>query len=253
MYAWLVLVTCLCWRSAAGPETARFTPKARAARAYRDRAWPPWCYISSAGPGHAGDAHAGRSGRAARLFRLVEAMAGGSSGRRRAGRPWVAHYFDHPPEFLSGPLPIRFLLGTPIGFIGGNFAVLAALVLLIAWGVVRRRVRQLWVRPRGGVARPARHTGRTTSLLESRLQPVRMRGFRLKAGLQRGNASALESRLQPVRMRGFRLKAGLQRRPAETLGRAAGGDPPSGRSPGPTGAVRSRRRAMAGARSCSSG
>jgi hypothetical protein len=50
--------------------------------------------------------------------------------------PWVVHYFDHPPEFVSGPLSLRFLLGTPIGFIGGNFAVLAGLVPLIAWGVV---------------------------------------------------------------------------------------------------------------------
>ena len=39
--------------------------------------------------------------------------------------PWVPRYLDHPAEFLSGPLPLRFLLGTPIGFIGGNFWVLA--------------------------------------------------------------------------------------------------------------------------------
>jgi hypothetical protein len=53
--------------------------------------------------------------------------------------PWVVHYFDHPPEFLSGPLPIRFLLGTPIAFIGGNSAVLAGLVLVIIWGLMRYR------------------------------------------------------------------------------------------------------------------
>ena len=51
--------------------------------------------------------------------------------------PWIARYLDHTPEFLSGPLPIRFLLGTPIGYIGGNFATLAGLVLLIAWGIRR--------------------------------------------------------------------------------------------------------------------
>ena len=51
--------------------------------------------------------------------------------------PWAYYYLDHPPEFLSGPLPLRFLLGTPIGFIGGNFAVLAGLVVLIAWGIAR--------------------------------------------------------------------------------------------------------------------
>ena len=42
--------------------------------------------------------------------------------------PWLPHYFDHSPEFLSGRLPIKFLLGTPIGFIGGNSAVLLGLV-----------------------------------------------------------------------------------------------------------------------------
>src|SRR5262249_59386593 len=63
--------------------------------------------------------------------------------------PWVVHYFDHPPEFLSGTLPLRFLLGTPIGFIGGNFAVLVALVLLIAWGIVRFRKDDALCEPRG--------------------------------------------------------------------------------------------------------
>jgi mannosyltransferase len=52
--------------------------------------------------------------------------------------PWIGHYLDHPPEFLSGRLPPRFLLGTPIGFVGGNFPVLLGLVGLIALGVARR-------------------------------------------------------------------------------------------------------------------
>ncbi|WP_165070605.1 glycosyltransferase family 39 protein [Paludisphaera rhizosphaerae] len=55
---------------------------------------------------------------------------------------WLRFYFDHAPEFLSGKLPIKFLLGTPIGFLGGNFATLAGVVALIAWG--------LWRRNRGG-------------------------------------------------------------------------------------------------------
>ena len=50
---------------------------------------------------------------------------------------WIPRYLDHPPEFLSGPLPWRFLLGTPIGFLGGNFVTLAGLGGLIAWGMVR--------------------------------------------------------------------------------------------------------------------
>jgi uncharacterized membrane protein len=51
--------------------------------------------------------------------------------------PWVANYLDHAPEFLSGPLPLRFLLGTPIGYIGGNFATLAGMIVLMAWGLRR--------------------------------------------------------------------------------------------------------------------
>ena len=53
--------------------------------------------------------------------------------------PWITRYLDHAPEFLSGPLPLRFLLGTPIGFIGGNFAVLAGMASLIAWGLASLR------------------------------------------------------------------------------------------------------------------
>jgi hypothetical protein len=53
--------------------------------------------------------------------------------------PWIPHYFDHPPEFLSGRLPIKFLLGTPIGFIGGNSLVHLGIASLIALGLWRRR------------------------------------------------------------------------------------------------------------------
>ena len=53
--------------------------------------------------------------------------------------PWVRHYFDHEPEFLSGRLPLKFLIGTPIGFIGGNSVVLLGLVILIGYGIMRRR------------------------------------------------------------------------------------------------------------------
>jgi 4-amino-4-deoxy-L-arabinose transferase-like glycosyltransferase len=49
--------------------------------------------------------------------------------------PWCRYYLDHPPEFLSGPLPLRFLLGTPIAFIGGNFISLGLVALLISFGI----------------------------------------------------------------------------------------------------------------------
>jgi mannosyltransferase len=52
--------------------------------------------------------------------------------------PWFRNYLDHAPEFLTGNLSARFLLGTPIGFIGGNFLVMLGLVLLIVLGTVRR-------------------------------------------------------------------------------------------------------------------
>ncbi len=52
--------------------------------------------------------------------------------------PWISHYFDHAPEFLTGRLPIRYLLGTPIGFLGGNGLVLLLLVAVAVFGLVRR-------------------------------------------------------------------------------------------------------------------
>ena len=55
--------------------------------------------------------------------------------------PWVRQYLDHPPESTTGPLPLRYLLGMPIGFVGGNFTILLACSLLIAYGLcmVHRR------------------------------------------------------------------------------------------------------------------
>jgi mannosyltransferase len=52
--------------------------------------------------------------------------------------PWVGNYLDHPPEFLSDPPTLRILLGTLIGFIGGNSRVLLVLTGLIAWGIARQ-------------------------------------------------------------------------------------------------------------------
>jgi 4-amino-4-deoxy-L-arabinose transferase-like glycosyltransferase len=49
--------------------------------------------------------------------------------------PWLPRYFDHEPESVTGPLSLRFLVGTPIGFIGGNFFVLFLCLMLIAYGL----------------------------------------------------------------------------------------------------------------------
>ena len=67
-------------------------------------------------------------------------------GRIALCLPWIGNYVDHPPEFLTGTLSPRFLLGTPIGFIGGNFLVMIGLVLVMALGFARRGL----VRDQGG-------------------------------------------------------------------------------------------------------
>jgi mannosyltransferase len=49
--------------------------------------------------------------------------------------PWVNQYLDHAPESTTGLLPLRYLLGMPIGFIGGNFSALVICLLLIVYGL----------------------------------------------------------------------------------------------------------------------
>lgn len=55
--------------------------------------------------------------------------------------PWIGRYVDHAPEFVTGRLPLKFLLGTPIGFLGGNALVLLVLVAVAVIGLVARRRR----------------------------------------------------------------------------------------------------------------
>jgi len=49
--------------------------------------------------------------------------------------PWLSRYLDHPPSYIVGQLPIRFLFGLPIGFVGGDFRVLAVCLVVIAFGL----------------------------------------------------------------------------------------------------------------------
>ena len=133
MYAWLVLVTAFCWRCLLGRSRPLTTAGAIAyavglvALVYSH----PLGLIMAATLAAAGwlgrEASFGSSRRWLAVHLAALAMVA----------PWVVHYLDHAPEFLSGPLPIRFLLGTPIGYIGGNFVVLGGLALLIAWGISR--------------------------------------------------------------------------------------------------------------------
>lgn len=61
-----------------------------------------------------------------------------------AALPWLTEYLDHSPESTTGLLPLRYLLGMPIGFIGGNFIVLFLCVLLIVYG--QWQIRWQWQR-----------------------------------------------------------------------------------------------------------
>lgn len=64
--------------------------------------------------------------------------------------PWIGHYLDHPPESVVGRLPLRFLVGMPIEFLGGDFRIMAVAWVTIAVGAVT--IRGTW-RPFRLVAR----------------------------------------------------------------------------------------------------
>jgi mannosyltransferase len=134
MYAWLVLVTCLCWRLLLAMRHSFTVSKGAAyvcclaALVYsHPLGLLMWAALACAG--------------------LLDVRATQLGGRRWILihlattiliLPWIGHYFDHPPEFLSDRLPLRFLLGTPIGFVGGNAVLLLGLVSLIALGIIGR-------------------------------------------------------------------------------------------------------------------
>jgi mannosyltransferase len=61
--------------------------------------------------------------------------------------PWVGQYLDHAPESTTGPLPLRYLFGMPIGFIGGNFWVLFICALLIMYGQFEVQSQKHWSSP----------------------------------------------------------------------------------------------------------
>jgi 4-amino-4-deoxy-L-arabinose transferase-like glycosyltransferase len=51
--------------------------------------------------------------------------------------PWVIQYMNHPPDIVVGRLPLKFLIGLPIGFIGGNSLALAGFVALVVYGMFK--------------------------------------------------------------------------------------------------------------------
>ena len=134
MYAWLVLVTCLCWRLLLALRHSFTTATAAAyvvcvsALVYSH----PLGLLMLAALAFAGLLNARVSqlglGRSVALHLLALMLI----------LPWLGNYFDHPPEFMSERLPLRFLLGTPIAFIGGNALLLLGLTVLIGLGIISR-------------------------------------------------------------------------------------------------------------------
>ncbi len=134
MYAWLVLVTCLCWSLLLALRQSFTVSKAMAyvaclaALVYSH----PLGLLMLSAIAIAGLLDAGASLRALGRWLAVHLAAA------MLILPWIGNYFDHPPEFLSEHLPLRFLLGTPISFIGGNALLLLGLTSLIALGIIGR-------------------------------------------------------------------------------------------------------------------
>ncbi len=133
MYAWLVMLTCLCWRLWLSlhhdwkPAQAALYVLSVTALAYSH----PLGVLMLATLAMAGlVALATHSLTPKRWLAVYGATA-------LLILPWLRHYLDHPPESLSGRLPLKFLLGTPIGFIGGDSRILHALVVIIAFGIAR--------------------------------------------------------------------------------------------------------------------
>jgi mannosyltransferase len=131
MYAWLVAVACVSWG---------------AVFAYAHTRVNRWLVLYSLSLIALTYSHplgllmAGALGLATLLFRgafqipwqwwlLVHLTAG------LAVAPWIGRYTGHAPELITGLLPFRFLLGTPIGFVGGNFIVLLICAILIGYGM----------------------------------------------------------------------------------------------------------------------
>ena len=136
MYAWLVVVTCAAWIALLGlrdgPTRGRL-------------AWFATTLVALGYSHPLGLLMACALG----LASLLQRRALGLSWVRwampflvasAALTPWIPRYFDHAPESTVGRLPVKFLLGMPIGYLGGSFASLAAFAAVIGFGliVVRR-------------------------------------------------------------------------------------------------------------------
>ncbi len=131
MYAWLVLVTCLAWgvlfSQGRSPQFGKLVLYGLSLMAI--------AYSHSLGL-----LMVGALGLASFLHRRAFQLSWRNwllthLAVAAAVVPWVGKYLDHAPESTTGLLSLRFLLGMPIGFIGGNFKTLLASSMLIAYGL----------------------------------------------------------------------------------------------------------------------
>lgn len=132
MYALLVLVTCAAWdlllsfRESAPPGKQVAYLACLIALGYTH----PLGLFMTAALGLAYVADRPRSRLSIGHWLAIQGIAG------LAIAPWAIHYVDHPPEFLVGRLPLKYLIGLPIGFIGGNSLTLPVFVALIGFGML---------------------------------------------------------------------------------------------------------------------
>jgi mannosyltransferase len=131
MYAWLVLVTCLAWgllfSQGRLPQLGKLVLYGLSLMAIAYSHPLGLLMVGALGLASFLHRHAFQLSRRSWLLTHLAVAA--------AIVPWVGKYLDHAPESTTGPLSLRFLLGMPIGFIGGNFATLLVGSLLIAYGL----------------------------------------------------------------------------------------------------------------------
>jgi mannosyltransferase len=139
MYALLVTLTCLCWGLLLWPGEAR-----RSLTLWRIPAYvlglTALLYTHPLGLLMTGTLALGSLLAPRQFFGSRGWWVGSHAAALLLAAPWIGRYLDHPPEFLSGRLPIKFLVGTPIGFVGGNGLVLVGLVAVAVLGLVHRRM-----------------------------------------------------------------------------------------------------------------
>jgi hypothetical protein len=134
MYALLVLETCLAWNLLfAFRDSARTLKQAAylSCLVALEYTHPLGLFMVAAlGLGYGVDRRSSRLGVAAWL--AIQSLAA------LAIAPWVVQYVDHPPDIVVGRLPLKYLIGLPIGFIGGNSLTLPAFAALAAYGMMAR-------------------------------------------------------------------------------------------------------------------